>query len=85
MEIKPGWEKTKRDSLLTPGVTEVAYLYLKKDEAPWAVVADHTGVVIRGESPKLQGHGDMESFAWVVGDAFREMGKLKRARIVTAN
>ncbi len=83
MQVKPGWEKKKRQSLLDPTVTEVAYICAKPEGAPWAVVADHCGVVIRGESPRLQGHGDMDSFAWVIGDAFRESGKLRKARIVT--
>ena len=80
-----GWEKHKRDSLLSPGVTEVAYLKLKQGEAPWAVVADHTGVFIRGESPRLTEHSHLDDFAFVVADAMREYLKLKRARIVVSN
>lgn len=69
--------------MLTPGVTEVAYLHAVAGRAPWAVVADHTGVTIRGESPKFTGHGELEAFAWVIADALREFLKLKRAAIVT--
>lgn len=86
MEVKPGWEKKKRDSMLTPGVTEVAYLRARPECAPWAVVADHTGVEIRGESPKfVEGGDELSNFAWILSDAMREYVKLKRARIVTAN
>ncbi len=84
MEIKKGWDKKKRDSLLSPGTTEVAYIYLAPDCSPWAVIADHSGVVIRGESPKLRGHAEMEDFAWIIADAFREMHKLLQGRIQKA-
>lgn len=85
IEVKPGWQKTKRDSMLTPGVTEVAYLCLKKGEAPWAVVADHTGVEMRGTSPKFtkDGGSELDDFAWVLADAMREYLRLRRGRIQT--
>ena len=85
LEVKKGWQKTKRDSMLTPGVTEVAYIKLKEGESPWAVVADHAGVVIRGESPRLTEHSHLDDFAWIVADAMREYLKLKRARIQLPN
>jgi hypothetical protein len=83
IEVKPGWQKTKRDSMLTPGVTEMAYLCMKAGEAPWAVVADHAGVTIRGESPKFTSEGGaaLDDFAWVLSDAMREYMKLRRSRI----
>jgi hypothetical protein len=83
IEVKPGWQKTKRDSMLTPGVTEVAYLFQKPEGAPWAVIADHTGVVLRGESPKFMNEGGapMDDFAWVMGDAMREYLRLRKGRI----
>ena len=84
-DVKPGWQKHKRDSLLTPGVTEVAFLCFKENESPWAVVADHTGVTIRGESPKLTSHEQLDSFAWVLSDAMREYMRLRRGRIHHVN
>ena len=80
-EINPGWQKIKRDSLLSPGTTEVAFLCLKAGESPWTVVADHTGVYIRGESPRFVGYTELNDFAWIFSDAMREYLKLKRCRI----
>lgn len=84
-DIKPGWDKKKRPSLLDPNTTEVAYLYKILDGAPFVVTADHAGVKVRGESPLFtQGHGGkLDDFAWIMADAFREHMKLRSARIVT--
>lgn len=86
MEVKPGWWKQKRESLLEPGVTEVAYSFAYDVPASdgesvwhkWWVVADHRGAVIKGESPKLSTDAQLEAFAWVLSDAMREYLKLKR-------
>ena len=67
--------------MLNPGVTEVAYLCLRENEAPWSVVADHSGVTIRGDSPRITEHQQLEGFAWVIADALREMRNLRKARI----
>ncbi len=82
-EVKPGWTKMKRDSMVTPGVTEVAFICAKRGESPWAVVADHTGVTVRGESPKFTQEGGMglHDFAWILDQAMREYMALKRGRI----
>lgn len=82
---KKGWKKEKRNSLARPAVTEVAYIFVKEDGSSFAVVADHTGVVLRGESQKFtqEGGSATDDFAWVFADAMREYMKLKRARIVT--
>ncbi len=86
MQCKPGWKKEKRNSLLDPTTTEVAYIYAHKDGAPFVVVADHTGTMFRGDSPKFtqEGGGLLDDFAWVMADAMREYMKLKRGRIVLA-
>lgn len=85
-EIRPGWIRKKRDSLLSPGTTEVAFIYAHKEGAPFVVVADHTGFMFRGDSPKFtqEGAGKTEDFAWIMAEAGREYLKLKRARLVVA-
>ena len=80
-----GWQKIKRDSLMNPGITEVAFLKTKQDDQPWSIVADHTGVIIRGESPKLYEAAQLDDFAFIVADAMREYLNLKKARIVVIN
>lgn len=85
MQVKPGWEKQKRQSLLDPSITEVAFLFAKPGAAPWAIIADHTGVEIRGDSPKfIQGGSVLGDFAWIMSEAMREYLKLKRGRIALA-
>lgn len=80
-EFRTGWQKIKRDSLLESNVTEVAYIYAKPNESPWAVVADFRGVTIRGESPKFTAHSQLQAFAQVMGDAMAEYLKLRKCRI----
>lgn len=81
MEVKPGWWKAKRDSLVEAKTTEVAYVFKKEDDTIWQVVADHRGAVIKGESPKLSTDAQLEAFAWVLSDAMREYLKLKRHKL----
>lgn len=83
--MKTGWEKKKRDSMLTPGVTEVAFIYPHVDGMPFVIVADHSGVQFRGDSPKFtkENGGLLDDFAWILSEAMREYMKLKRCRLVT--
>lgn len=84
-EIRPGWIRKKRDSLLSPGTTEVAFIFQHPEGAPFVVVADHTGAMLRGDSPKFtqEGAGLLDDFGWIMAEAMREYMKLKRCRIVT--
>jgi len=81
MEIKKGWKKEKRDSLLERNVTEAVYTFTKEDGSLWQIVADHRGTVIKGTSPVLSTDSQLEAFAWVLSDAMREFLKLKRHKI----
>ena len=81
MEVKKGWWKQKRDSLVEAKTTEVAYTFKKDDGTIWQVVADHRGTVIKGESPSLSTDTQLEAFAWVLSDAMREYLKLKRHKL----
>ena len=80
MEVKPGWIKTKRSSLVEADTTEVAYIF-QTPSGLWQVVADHRGVVIKGQSPTLSTDTQLDGFAWVLSDAMREFLKLKRHKI----
>lgn len=87
MQCKDGWEKTKRSSLIDPTITEVAYIHAHGEGAPFVVVADHTGTMFRGDSPKFtkENGGLLDDFAWVLSDAMREYIKLKRTRLILPN
>lgn len=82
MQVKPGWEKIKNNSLLEPEVTQVIYRQTEP-LTDFKIVADFRGVKFDGESaytsPDPKG---VESLAWIVSDAFREALRLKRTRLV---
>ncbi len=82
MQVKPGWKKEKRDSLVERNVTEVVYTFTKEDGSLWQIIADRRGALVKGESPTLTTHDQLEGFAWCLSDAMREYLKLKRGMLV---
>ena len=53
----------------------------REESEPWMIISDHTGVIIKGESPKMYEASHLDDFAFVVADAMREYLQLKKSRI----
>jgi hypothetical protein len=69
----------KKISALT-GNTEV---HFSLDSSDFKIIADQSGIRLRGESPTLYENEELQSFAKAVSDAFKDHLKLKPKLVST--